>query len=398
MQRMGQGAHEPFFTRARVARLAVVAILLYAAMGAAFILTAKNGFDALGIPLGFDFLAFHGGARMATEGRLAEAFDPYVFQTTLEQQAPSVGFGYHWLYPPAFGLMVQPFGYLPYGAAFWTWTILGLAAYGAAAWLLTRDRLAVLAAFAFSAVWVAAYHGQNSFFVAALAIAACYGLLARKDGFAGVAIGLLAFKPHLAVLFPLALICAGRWRAFAIAALTATAFTAAGVVILGTDYLGAYLGEGLPGAAALIETSKHWPTLTSVYVSARLVGATPAIAAVLHGVVACAAALLVAIRFRKEGATCETLALLCAAGLLISPYVMDYDLMMLAPAGLLLCSRRKTTATEQWAIFGAALIPILVVGLGREGIQVGWAAPVLAMAVACGAFRVTAPRAQTAVV
>lgn len=388
---MPQDADGPFLTRARVARLSAVAVLLYLAMGAAFLMTSKDGVDALGIPLGFDFLAFHGGARLAAEGRLAEAFDPYVFQVALEQQLPGVGFGYYWLYPPAFGLMVLPFGWLPYGAAFVLWTALGLAAFGAAAWTMTRDRVAVLACFGFSAVWVAAYHGQNSFFAAALVMAACCGLLRGKDVIAGLCIGLLAFKPHLAVLFPLALLCAGRWRAFAAAAATAILFTGAGVAILGTDYLTAYLAEGLPNASALIETSKHWPTMSSVYVALRLFGVPPEWAAVGHGLVACGATVLVAAAFRKRGAAPETLALLCAASLLISPYVMDYDLLLLAPAGLLLFSSRDAAPSARWAALIAALIPTLTVGLGREGLQIGWAAPMLTIAV-CVAALGYAPR------
>ena len=201
----------------------------------------------------------------------------------------------------------------------------------------------------------------------------------------------LAFKPHLAVLFPLALLCAGRWRAFAAAAATAILFTGAGVAILGTDYLTAYLAEGLPNASALIETSKHWPTMSSVYVALRLFGVPPEWAAVGHGLVACGATVLVAAAFRKRGAAPEILALLCAASLLISPYVMDYDLLLLAPAGLLLFSSRDAAPSARWAALIAALIPTLTVGLGREGLQIGWAAPMLTIAV-CVAALGYAPR------
>lgn len=392
---MRDAVHGPFFTRARVARLGAIAIALYVAMGAAFLLTAKNGVDALGIPLGFDFLAFHGGARMAIDGRLDEAFDPHVFQAALEQQLPGVGFGYYWLYPPAFGLMVAPFGFLSYGAAFFLWTGLGLAAFGAAAFRLTRDKVAVLAAFGFSASWVAAYHGQNSFFAAALMIGACHGLLRGKDILAGALIGLLAFKPHLAALFPLALAASGRWRAFGAAALSATLMTAAGALVLGEDYVREYLSAGLAHGAALVELEKHWPTLTSINVALRQFGAPPMLAAAVHTIAAVAAAILVAVRFRKHGATRETLALLCAASLLISPYVMDYDLLLLAPAGLLLLSGRPADPRLQWTAFAVALLPILIVGIGREGVPIGWIAPALAVAASSG-LRARTPATRAA--
>ena len=40
---------------------------------------------------------------------------------------------------------------------------------------------------------------------------------------AGVLLGLLAFKPHLAVVAPLMLLASGRWRAIAASAFTACA-------------------------------------------------------------------------------------------------------------------------------------------------------------------------------
>lgn len=372
------------WTSARITRLSVAAVAVYIAMGAVLLATAKNGFDALGIPLGFDFLAFHGGGRMALEGRLSEAFDPHQFQAVLEQQVPGLGFGYYWLYPPAFGVMVAPFGALPYGVAFWAWTGIGIVAYAAGALTLSGSGRAVLAAFAFSASWVAAYHGQNAFFVCALTMAAFHLLLRNRDAWAGVCIGLLVIKPHLAVLFPLALAIAGRWRAFSVAGVTALGVTALSAAILGADYWSAYLATGFKSAGVVLETPHHWATISSVYVSFRLLGTPIALAGGAHGVVALAAAAMSAAAFRRDGVTRETLALLAAATLLISPYVMDYDLLLLASTGLLLFTGRNRDLGDGAGTIGflIALAPILVVGLGREGLQIGWLAPVAAMLLA----------------
>jgi len=58
---------------------------------------------------------------------------------------------------------------------------------------------------------------------AALAGAALLSL-ERRPILAGVFIGLLAIKPHLALLFPVALIAIGAWRTLLAAAVTGTTF------------------------------------------------------------------------------------------------------------------------------------------------------------------------------
>ncbi|MEQ8750199.1 MAG: glycosyltransferase family 87 protein [Amphiplicatus sp.] len=386
-----------WFTRARVTRFSLAAILSYCAGAIAAIATARNGWDALGIPLGFDFLAFHGAARLAVDGQLASAFDPQVFTAALEQELPGVGYGYFWLYPPTFATILLPFGLLSYGTAFWVWTAAGLSVYSSSAWAVTRNRVAVIACLGFTATWVTAYHGQNSFFSAALFILAVHFLLGRKDRLAGIAIGLLAFKPHLAILFPLALAASGRWRAFVSAAATAVLFSLASIAVFGWGYIDAFVEHGQSFAAALLTTERHWATITSVYVSASLAGLPPQLAWTLHALVAAAAAALVLARFIANGATRETLALLTAASLLISPYVMDYDLTVLAAAGLLLFAAgehpRHAMKWEQAAAFSVAMIPILIVGLGRLGLQIGWLAPVIVIVIAETRLRRLTPQA-----
>ena len=381
---MEEPAIRTWLTRARVARLAAAGIATYVLAAIATLATARGGFDALGIPLGFDFLAFHGAAQIGLSGDLAVAFDPAVFAAALEAKLPGVGYGYYWLYPPTFALMILPLGVFPYGAAFWVWTALGLAAYGGSVWLLARDRLAVIAAFAFPAVWVSAYHGQNAFFVSALFAVAAHALLARRDGLAGLAIGLLAIKPHLAILIPLALAASGRWRAFAYGGAVAISFTALSTLVFGGEYVVAFLSEGSRLAGAVLREEHHWATIASVFVAAKLFGAPTALAWALHSTVALAAAALVCLRFRRDGVTRETLALLAAASLLISPYVMDYDLLLLAVPGVLLFAAPDTRATNRWdgaLALLVAMIPLLVVGIGRTGVQIGWLAPVLTLAI-----------------
>lgn len=373
-------------TRSRVLRLALAGLLTYIAAAIAIAATAKDGFDFAHLPLGNDFHVFYAAARLAAEGDLATAFEPDALTAEVKKTLPGVDDGFYWLYPPTYALLILPFAALPFWAAFWVWTASGLAAYGAAISLLARDRLALLAAFAFTGTWVCAYYGQNAFFVAALFGLAAYGLLNRRDGLAGVAIGLLAIKPHLALLFPIVLAASGRWRAFAAAAFTAVAFTSVSVAILGADYLSGFLANGARYANSVLYEGRHWMMMASVFSATKLAGAPGFVAWTAHAAVALSVAALVAMRFRRDGVRRETLAMATAAALLMSPYVMNYDLAVLAIAGVLLFApgdgTRPARSWEQALALVIAMIPIAVVGVGRTGLQIGWFGPLAAVMIA----------------
>ena len=377
----------PLATRARVRRLAIVGVALQMMLAVMILATAEDGVDINNIQLGFDFIVYHEASRLALNGELASAFEQDVLVAALAERMPSPDLapGHYWLYPPTFALMITPLALLPYGAAFWVWTGLGFAAYGVAARALAKDNDAVLAAFGFTAVWVCAYHGQNGFFIAALFMTAMFGLLHRRDGLAGLAIGLLAVKPHLAILFPLALAAAGRWRAFGFAAATAVGFVSLSVLILGGDYLRAFIAN-MGNYAALMERPVHWMTTATVYMMMKLFGAATPLAWAVHGLVALCAAALAGLRCRQFGLTNETLALLVGASLMVSPYVTDYDLVVLAAAGLLLFAPGAGGAVKSRFDFevalAAAMLPIAVVAIGRTGLQIGWLAPLAAVALA----------------
>ena len=66
---------------------------------------------------------------------------------------------------------------------------------------------------AFPAVFLNAAHGQNGFLSAAL-LGGGLLIMDRRPLLAGVCFGAMAFKPHLALAIPFALIFARRWMTF----------------------------------------------------------------------------------------------------------------------------------------------------------------------------------------
>jgi hypothetical protein len=147
---------------------------------------------------------------------------------------------------------------------------------------------------------------------------------------AGVFIGLVTLKPHLALLFPVALVAIGAWRALASAAVTAAAFVGLGTAVLGKATLQAFLKD-LPDARMYVETgAAPWSKMPTVFSFFRTLGVPVSGAYVAHIAVALVAVAAVWYVWRRSGDWQLRSAALMAATCLVSPYLFDYDLAWLA--------------------------------------------------------------------
>lgn len=140
--------------------------------------------------------------------------------------------------PPAAWLML-PFTLLPFGAALFLWTVLSLALLLALSqvfaprWTWARIAFA-LSALGFLPVFVMVEAGPLSPPVFA-GIAGCVLLLRqRRQVLAGLALSLIAVKPNVAVLVPLALLVAGHRRAFTTWLAATSVMVVISVVTLGS--------------------------------------------------------------------------------------------------------------------------------------------------------------------
>src|SRR6185295_1703313 len=106
------------------------------------------------------------------------------------------------------------------------WLVATLTAYAATLGGILRERAGILLALGFPATLWNLTAGQNGFLTAAL-IGGTLTLMERRPTLAGICLGLLTYKPHFGLLFPVALIAAGQWRVIAFAAATALALAAA---------------------------------------------------------------------------------------------------------------------------------------------------------------------------
>ena len=198
----------------------------------------------------------------------------------------------------------------------------------------------LLLALAFPAVFINLGQAHNGFLTAAL-IGAALVQLDRRPVVAGVLIGLLAYKPQFGVLIPLVLAVSGRWRVFASAAVTLAVMTLAVTFAFGADVWSAFLATGKFTRTVVLEQGgTGWYKIQSVFSWVRMWGGGIALAYVVQAAVTVTIAAALAWLWRSRAAYPLKAAALLIGTLLATPYSLDYDLMLLAPAIGYLAYRR----------------------------------------------------------
>lgn len=365
---------------------------MFLVMGAAWVLLSKSMLDLNGKPLGYDFITFWGASYLGLSGHAADAYDIQLLFEAERLAVPASGRAFAWYYPPSFFLVVLPFALLPYVVAYWAFVLPTLAAYVLVLHRIVRSRTAMWCVAAFPGLWVNLFHGQNGFLTAALAGAAIL-LLKHHPVIAGVLIGLLSVKPHLALLFPIALMAIGAWRTIVSAALTAASVTTIGIAVLGTSTVTAWL-DSLAVARRFLETGvlplAKMPTPFAVL---RLVDLPVSLAYLAQTLIAVTAAIVVWRTWRNCADWSVRGAALMTGSLLVSPYLFDYDLAWLAfPIAWLAMTGMRCgwLRVEREILVGAWLMPMLASPVATAtGLQ-------LAPVVMCALLWIAARRANLA--
>ena len=344
----------------------VLAALSMLTVGA-LVVTTRGGTapDPWGRPLGTDFTSFWSASRLALAGTPDAAWDPTAHAAAQHARfGAAAGFApayYAFFYPPPFLLACLPFGLWPYGGALATWVLLTTAAF----FLVTRALLprswpAGLVALAFPAVTLNAEHGQNGALSTALMGAAAL-LLDQRPRLAGACLGALCFKPQLALLVLPALLAARRWRALAATAASAVVLCLLSWLAFGDAAWRGFLFDAPLARQALEAGLVGFAKMTSAFAAMRLLGAPPPLAWAVQGVVSAAAlGLVLVVAHRRPGAASEV-ATLAAASCLATPFLLDYDLMLLAVPLAVLAATTDRTGFLPWeklALAAAYLLPL----------------------------------------
>jgi alpha-1,2-mannosyltransferase len=325
--------------------------------------------DPDGHPIGTDFVSFWSVAWALHHGFRGVIYAPdalAALERALLRPAGTPFFA--WQYPPTALFVVYPFGRLPYLAALVAWLAVGLASYLSALWRILPRPLVLWAGLGFPAVLLTLVHGQNALLTTALCGWAL-ALLWQLPVIAGVLIGILSFKPQLGFLVPFALIAGGHWRSFASAALTALFLAAAAALLFGADAWRDFAHVSSLSRAILDQQLVPYFKMQSVFAALRLAGAPLGFAYLCQAAAAAAAAAVVVYVWRGPADADTKAAALLAATPLASPFFLDYDLMVLAPALAFLARRSLATGLLPWeavAYAAAALVPLLTRAIGQH--------------------------------
>jgi len=190
----------------------------------------------------------------------------------------------------------------------------------------------LLLALAFPAVFINLGQAHNGFLTAAL-IGAALTQIDRRPILSGILIGCLAYKPQFGLLIPLVLIVSGRWRVFVAAAATVALLTLAATLAFGTEVWTAFLAASPYTRTVVLEQGDTgWYKIQSVFSWVRMWGGGIGLAYAVQAAVTLAVAAALVWLWRSPASYPLKAAGLLIGGLLATPYSLDYDLMLLAPA------------------------------------------------------------------
>jgi hypothetical protein len=331
------------------------ALVVLAAAAWQFVLNVRHPADR-------DFLSVWGAAQMALASKPWLAYDNAALHALQSTVASFGGPGeMTFPYPPAYLLLVAPFGLLSFPAGMIAWSLCT-----ATFFLFAARRLMPQSgwlALAFPAAFATAAIGQNGFVMAGIFMAGLM-LLERRPFTAGLVLGCLVLKPQLALLLPVALLAGRHWKPIAGAAISVIGIFLLGLALFGTVTTEAWIHQlplyGRIGRDGLV----GWSKLASVYAAGRQAGLEAGPALMLHFSVLMAAAVAVWRIWRSKAGDGAKVAILSAAAPLASPYVFYYDQLILIPAIFWLV-RQKVSPAVVAALWCISLLTLAQLGLDQ---------------------------------
>jgi alpha-1,2-mannosyltransferase len=293
------------------------------------LLTTPGLTDLMGKPLGSDFVAFYAASKLALEGDPSGIYAIAKLHP-LEKAVIGAEVGLRpWHYPPSFLIMVFPLALFPYGAAFALWI---LPTWYGSVRLVRRLAPHFLTPWLFLAFLPAIcnlFYGQNGF-LSTLVMGGGLLLVDGRPFLGGLFLGLLSYKPQLAMVIPVALVAGGNWRALGGAAVSAIGLALISLLVFGIAPWQAFVHNLSYATEILKYNAEYWRRMPTVFAAVRLLGAGLPLTEALQLAMTLVAIAAVAwiwwkrlpLPFRASG--------LALAIFLAAPFAFEYDLALLA--------------------------------------------------------------------
>ena len=195
-----------------------------------------------------DFTFYFAAARIGLTHGWSSIYDLTLQQAELNAMGSGITIAQlaRYISPPPVAWLATPFTALPFSIGYWLWSgVLGAGLVLTWLWAAPsagRARVIYLVA---AVGWLPVIYGlqlgQPGLIVAA-GVAGSYALLRANHPFwAGFALGVLALKPQLAFLLPLALLAARQYRTFAGSLIALGLLAGLSAIALGPSGVGAYM-------------------------------------------------------------------------------------------------------------------------------------------------------------
>jgi alpha-1,2-mannosyltransferase len=318
----------------------------------------KPWVDGTHFVLGRDFLNTWMGGRSVFGGGPVAWFDVHAYNVALQEMLGTAYQEHYWSYPPHVLLFIWPFGLMPYLPAYIAWCAIGIALYlFACSAVIARQQLLFLAVAPGVAVCI--FFGQNGFYTAALLIG---GLLSldRRPVLAGVLFGILSVKPQLGLLLPVILLLERRWVTIATAAATVAALVAATAMLFGANVWVEFWQKVVP--------QQQWLTahgggllylmVSSVFYGGRLLNLPLGIDWAMQWAVSALALAALVWCYWKRRDPALSLALFVTATFLVTPYILNYDMVVFGFVVALLRERADNTMADHWLLIAIWTLPV----------------------------------------
>jgi hypothetical protein len=332
--------------------------------------------DRAGNLKGTDYLHLYTLGSLAAAHRGADLYDMNAQAALAAQRVPeAAGIRYLPLYPPQVSILFAPLARLTYGWALVIWWICSAAIYGGCCYILWRacpnlrayPGTVVILAAAFPAFFHLIAWGQTT----ALALA-CFTLIFfllrdQREFLSGLVLGCLIFKPQLGLASAVVFVSIGAWKIVLGAAISTVGELSLGVLYYGIEPFHQWMHTlwNVSSVLPLLEPKLYqthslrtfwsllvpWPELAfGLYVlsSAVVLGLTVAIW-----------------KPRLAAALSLRYSALLFATVLVSPHLTVYDLVILAPAFILLgdwlVGQRSTSSARhlETFLYLAYMLPLL---------------------------------------
>jgi len=301
--------------------------------------------DRTGQIKGTDFVEFYVLGSLARDRHVEGLYDPSAERDESVRLIPeSRGLQYLPVYGPQVYLFFSPFSRWPYEFALLVWTIISSLIYGICCAIVWRNCPAIrddwptviIVAAAFPAFFNLLLHGQSS----ALALAfLTFVYIALKDGrpfLAGLALGMLTYKPQLGIVAAAVFMMNREWRVIAGAVVAGVAQLAAGWAYYGTGVINEYVHAMLAIRQInhLLEIKPY--QMHSLSAFWELLIPWDSLALSLYIVSAVIVTALSFVVWLSPAPLSLRYSLLLLATTLVCPHLYVYDLVILAPAFLLI--------------------------------------------------------------